>query len=120
MAKTKEIASRTVSKSVAKRLTPIWKIGILFPDGKKIIKPKCTLDEIFETYFINLDKYINPSVDAEFLLNQYKNTFNIKNIKVQINYVDSWGHTWRGKEAWPKDNKFLEYLNRRIDAFQRA
>ena len=101
-----------------KRVTPVWQIGILFPDGKKITKPRCTLDEIFETYFLNLDKYLNPSSKAETLLEQYKNTFSNKGIKIQINYIDSWQHTWRGKEAWPKDIKFLDYLNRRINAIQ--
>ena len=37
-----------------------------------------------------------------------------KGIKVQINYIDSWGHTWKGKVAWPKESKFIEYLNNRL------
>lgn len=108
----------SATKSAPKRSIPIWQIGILFPDGKKIVKPKCTLDEIFETYFIGLDKYLHRDFSPEQLLELYKKTFKEKEIKVQINYVDSWSHTWRGKEAWPKDDKFLEYLNRRINAIQ--
>ena len=41
------------------RVPPVWQIGMLFPDGKKISKPKCTLNEIFNTYFINLDNSLN-------------------------------------------------------------
>ena len=106
------------TKTSPKRVTPVWQIGILFPDNKKIAKPRCTLDEVFETYFINLDRYLNNSAKAEELLQQYKNTFTNKGIKIQINFVDSWGHTWKGKEAWPKDEKFIDYLNRRINAIQ--
>ena len=97
------------------KVPPVWQIGILFPDGKKISKPKCTLNEIFETYFIGLDKYLNNNLSAEELLDKYKNTFNSRNIKVQINYIDSWGHTWKGKIAWPRESKFIEYLNARLN-----
>lgn len=97
------------------KVQPVWQIGMLFPDGKKISKPRCTLNEIFNTYFINLDKYLNKGFSAGELLNKYKETFDKGNIKVQINYIDSWGHTWRGKVAWPKEDKFIEYLNKKLN-----
>lgn len=100
---------------IVTKVTPVWQIGILFPDGKRISKPKCTLNEIFNTYFINLDKYLNKNISAEDLLNKYKETFSKNNIKVQINYIDSWGHTWKGKVAWPKENLFIDFLNKRIN-----
>lgn len=99
------------------RVQPIWQIGILFPDGRKISKPKCTLNEVFNTYFIGLDKYLNNNLTAEELLEKYRNTFKNKGIKVQINYIDSWSHKWIGKIAWPKESKFIEYLNKRINEF---
>ncbi len=113
MAKTKGITARTVN--LPTKVQPIWQIGILFPDGKKISKPKCTLNEIFNTYFIGLDKYLYKNLTAEELLEKYKSTFESKGIKVQINYIDSWGHTWKGKVAWPKESKFIEYLNKRLN-----
>lgn len=97
------------------KVPPVWQIGILFPDGKKISKPKCTLNEVFNTYFIGLDKYLNNNLTAEELLEKYKTTFTNKGIKVQINYIDSWGHTWRGKVAWPRETKFIEFLESRIN-----
>jgi len=112
MAKTKGTSRGAV---IPVKTQPIWQIGILFPDGKKISKPKCTLNEIFNTYFIGLDKYLNSNLTAEELLQKYKDTFTNKEIKIQINYIDSWGHTWRGKVAWPRENKFIEYLNKRLN-----
>ena len=105
--------TRVILKSI--KVPPVWQIGMLFPDGKKISKPKCTLNEIFETYFIGLDKYLNNNLTAEELLNKYKSTFEGKNIKIQINYIDSWGHTWKGKVAWPKESKFIEFLNSKLN-----
>lgn len=113
MAKAKGITARTISAPT--KVQPVWQIGILFPDGKKISKPKCTLNDIFDTYFIGLDKYINSNLTAEELLDKYKNTFSSKGIKVQINYIDSWSHKWTGKTAWPRENKFIEYLNKRLN-----
>ena len=98
------------------KVPAIWQIGILFPDGKKISKPKCSLNEIFNTYFIGLDRYLDKGLSAEELLNKYKETFNNKGIKIAIQYVDSWGHTWKGKVAWPKQEKFIEYLNKKLNA----
>ena len=97
------------------KVPAIWQIGILFPDGKKISKPKCSLNEIFNTYFIGLDRYLDKGLSAEELLNKYKETFNNKGIKIAIQYVDSWGHTWKGKVAWPKEEKFIEYLNKKLN-----
>lgn len=113
MAKTKGITERAVS--LPTKVQPIWQIGILFPDGKKIIKSKCTLNDLFDTYFLNLDKLINTCESAEELLNKYKETYKTKNIKIQINYIDSWSHKWSGKVAWPKESKFIEFLNNRIN-----
>lgn len=97
------------------KVPPVWQIGILFPNGQKISKPKCTLNEIFNTYFINLDKYLNKNLSAEELFEKYKETFSKGNVKIQINYIDSWGHTWKGKVAWPKESKFIEYLNNKLN-----
>ena len=97
------------------KVQPVWQIGMLFPNGQKIAKPRCTLNEIFETYFLNLDKYVGKNITAEDLLNKYKDTFESKGIKVQINYIDSWGHIWKGKIAWPRESKFIEYLNNRLN-----
>ena len=113
MAKTKGITSRTIKMPT--KVPPVWQIGILFPDGKKISKPKCTLNEIFETYFMSLDKYSSKGYSPEQLLELYQKTYYNKGIKVQINYIDSWGHTWKGKIAWPRESKFIEYLNKRIN-----
>ena len=106
--------AKTSSVILPTKIPPVWQIGILFPDGKKIAKPKCTLNEILETYFIGLDKYINKGIAPEDLLNKYKETFESKGIKVQINYIDSYGHKWTGKCAWPRENKFIEYLEKRL------
>ena len=97
------------------KVPPVWQIGMLFPDGRKISKPKCTLNEIFNTYFINLEKYLSKGLTAEELLEKYKETFTKGNIKIQINYIDSWGHKWKGKVAWPRESRFIEYLNKRIN-----
>ena len=51
MAKKKSDLINVIRKPT--KIPPVWQIGILFPDGKKISKPKCTLNEIFETYFMN-------------------------------------------------------------------
>ena len=113
MAKAKGITARTITSPT--KVPPVWQIGILFPDGKKISKPKCTLNELFNTYFIGLDKYLNSKLSAEELLDKYKNTFETKGIKIVIRYIDSWGHTWKGKVAWPKESKFIEFLNNRLN-----
>ena len=113
MAKTKGITARTISTPT--KVPAYWQIGMLFPNGQKIAKPRCTLNEIFETYFLNLDKYVGKNITAEDLLSKYKDTFESKGVKIQINYIDSWGHTWKGKEAWPKDYRFIEYLEKKIN-----
>ena len=113
MAKAKGTSSRIITSPT--KITPVWQIGILFPDGKKISKPKCTLNEIFETYFIGLDKYSSKGYSPEQLLELYQKTYYNKGIKVQINYIDSWGHLWKGKVAWPRESKFIEYLNKRLN-----
>lgn len=112
MAKTKGTSGRVLISPT--KVQPIWQIGILFPDGKKITKPKCTLNEIFETYFVGLDKYINKYTPEQ-LLELYQKTWNNKGVKIQINYIDSWNHRWSGKVAWPRESKFIEYLNKRVN-----
>jgi len=112
MAKTKGASPRAV---IPVKTQPIWQIGMLFPDGKKISKPKCTLNDIFNTYFIGLDKYLNKGFSAEELLTKYKESFENKGIKVQINYIDSYGHLWKGKVAWPRESKFIEFLNNKLN-----
>lgn len=112
MAKTKRTSSGIVTST---KVPPVWQIGILFPDGKKISKPKCTLNEVFNTYFLNLEKYLDKGLTAEELLEKYRETFAKGNIKVQINYIDSWNNRWTGKVAWPRESKFIEYLNTRIN-----
>ena len=112
MAKSKGTTSRVLTGPT--KVQPVWQIGILFPDGKKISKPRCTLNEVFEIYFIGLDKYISKGFTAEELLDKYKETFETKGIKVAIHYIDSWAHVWKGKVAWPRESKFIEYLNKRI------
>ena len=97
------------------KVPPVWQIGIQFTDGRRISKPKCTLNELFNTYFIGLDKYLKSNLSAEELLEKYKNTFETKGIKVVIRYIDSWGHTWKGKVAWPRESKFIEFLNNRLN-----
>lgn len=113
MAKAKGITSRTITAPT--KVQPVWQIGMVFPDGKKIAKPKCTLNDLFETYFLNLEKYLNKGYTAEQLLELYQKTYYNKGIKVVIQYIDSWGHTWKGKCAWPRESKFIEYLNKRIN-----
>ena len=114
MAKKKTTITKSMVTSPTK-IQPVWQIGILFPDGKKIAKPKCTLNDIFNTYFIGLDKYLNKGLTAEELLSKYKESFESKGIKVQINYIDSYGHLWKGKVAWPKESKFIEFLEKRLN-----
>ena len=106
-----------ISKSIkeGKRIISYYQIGILFPNNKKIVKPRCTLEEVFENYFINLDKYLGKGLTAEELLDKYKETFNKNNIKVQINYIDTWGHKWTGKCAWPRKEKFIDFLNKQLN-----
>ena len=113
MARTKGITSRAVKAPT--KVQPVWQIGILFPDGKKIIKPKCTLNEILETYFLKLDDNLNKGYDAEQLLELYKKVYENNNIKVKINYIDSYANKWTGKVAWPLKEKFIEFLNKRIN-----
>lgn len=109
----KKVSSKKIVLPI--KLPAVWQIGMLFPNGKKISKPKCSLNELFNTYFIGLDKYLDKGYDAEKLLDLYKKNFEKKEIKVQINYIDSYGHKWTGKVAWPKEEKFIEYLNKKLN-----
>ena len=113
MAKTKRTSSNTITGPT--KVQPIWQIGLLFPDGKKISKPKCTLNDLFDTYFLNLDNYITHGYTEDQLLELYEKTYYNKGIKVIIRYIDSWGHTWKGKVAWPRRERFIEYLNKRLN-----
>lgn len=111
------MAKKTSSPKVVipVKIQPIWQIGIIFPDNKKLTKLKCTLNDLMDTYFMNLDKYLDKGFDAEQLLELYKKTYSNKGIKVIINYIDSYAHKWTGKVAWPKQERFIEYLNKRIN-----
>lgn len=111
MARAKGITSRTVTGPT--KVPPVWQIGIMFPDGRKIVKHKCTLNDLFDTYFINLDS-LKGNLTPEELLEKYKSAYKSKGIKVVIFYIDSWNHRWSGKVAWPKKEWFIEYLNKRI------
>lgn len=113
MAKTKRTSSNIITGPT--KVQPIWQIGIMFPDGKKISKPKCTLNDLFNTYFINLDNYLSKGYTGEQLLELYEKTFNDKGIKVVIRYIDSWAHTWKGKVAWPRRDKFIDFLNSKLN-----
>ena len=85
MAKTKGTSRGIITPT---KVQPIWQIGILFPDGKKISKLKCTLNEIFETYFIGLDKYISKGYTPEQLLELYQKTYSNKGIKIALIIVN--------------------------------
>ena len=45
----------TKSLKYTHKIIPYWQIGILFPNGKKLSKPQCSLEEVFNTYFIKFD-----------------------------------------------------------------
>lgn len=113
MARTKGITSKSLKYT--HKSQPYWQIGILFPDGKKISKPNCSLEEVFSTYFIQLDRYLNKGFSSEELLEKYENTFKNKGFKIVIRYIDSWGHTWKDKSGWPKREKFINYLKQKLN-----
>lgn len=114
MAKTKGTSRGVV---IPVKVPAYWQIGMLFPDGKKLSKVKCSLNELMNTYFIGLDKYLDKGFSAEELLNKYEESFSNKGVKIQINYIDSYGHLWKGKVAWPREYRFIEYLNKRINDY---
>lgn len=92
-----------------------FNIRLEFPDGKKIEKSNCSMQDVFETYFINLDKQLNKDITGEELFNKYQKYYKSKGVKIYIQYSDSWGHLWKGKVAFPKKEWFLDYLNKRIN-----
>ena len=98
-----------------KRSQTYYQIGLLFPDGKKIVKKQCSLNEVFETYFLKLENYLDKNYTPEQLFELYENTYKNKGVKVQINFIDSWEHKWTGKCAWPRKEKFLNYLENEIN-----
>ena len=93
----------------------MWQIAIILPTGQKIVKNKCTLNDLFETYFQKLDSKLKSEIPAEELFDKYQEFYSNQNIKVIIQYVDSWGHTWKGKVAWPRKDKFIELLNKKMN-----
>lgn len=111
MAKTKGTSRGIITPT---KIPSYYQIGIIFPDGKKITKTRVSLNELFETYFLNLDN-LKGNLTSEELLEKYKQTYLEKGIKVGINFIDSWGHKWIGKVAWPRESKFIEYLNKRLN-----
>ena len=74
------------------------------------------MSQLFEIYFINLDKNLQSKKysvnEALEILNKYKEIY--KDCEVLIQYSDSWGHIWKGKCAWPREDKFIEYIKERI------
>lgn len=105
-----------MAKSVNKRVQSCYHISITFPDNKVISKTEIPLYKLLEVYFINLDNNLKGKGykidDAEELMQKYEKLF--ENCKVIIQYTDSWGHRWKGKCAWPKREKFINYLKERI------
>ena len=101
---------------VNKRESPSYAISIKFPDGRLISKTKLYLSQLFNIYFINLDKNLKSKFytleDSENIYNKYKELY--KDCKIIIQYSDSWGHIWKGDCAWPKKDKFIEYIKERI------
>ena len=77
----------TKSLKYTHKIIPYWQIGILFPNGKKLSKPQCSLEEVFNTYFIKLENYLNSGLTAEELLDKYVNTFKSKGIMTKTNRV---------------------------------
>lgn len=105
-----------MAKLVEKRIPACYHISITFPNGKVLTKIDIPLYKLFEIYFINLNKNLegkNYTIkDAEEIMQKYETMF--QNCKVIIQYTDSWGHRWKGKSAWPKREKFINYLRERI------
>lgn len=105
-----------MKKVVNKREQSAYHINITFPGGKFIQKTDLSLDGLFNTYFINLNNNLagkNYTInDAESVMEKYDNLF--KDCKITIQYVDTWGHRWKGKCAWPRREKFINYLKERI------
>lgn len=92
-----------------------YSIGIYFSDGRKLVKQKCSQRELFETYFLGLDKYLGKPIEAEQLFDAYQNKYKESDIKVVIQYHDSWGHLWKGKVAWPREVHFINYLKEMLN-----
>lgn len=103
-----------MKQKIQSKVPSYFQIGIQFPDGKKVVKSKCTMEEVFETYFINLEKLRESVETPEELFEKYQEKYEKEGIKVAINYSDSWGHMWKGKKAWPIKDRFIEYLNRKM------
>jgi hypothetical protein len=110
---------KLVSK-LDKRETPAYAISITFPDGKKLVKTNLTLSGLFDNYFINLDSNLDSGkfLDAESIYNKYQELFN--KCKVNIQFTDSWGHRWKGKTAWPRKEKFINYLTEKLNDRKRV
>ena len=109
------MAKGTVIKE--KRSKPSYAIGILMPGGVKIVKTNLLLEELFDVYFQKLDTNLAAkeyTVDDAFLIyDKYEELY--KKCKVSIQYKDSWDHVWKGKCAWPRKEKFIEYLKEKIN-----
>lgn len=105
--------AKLVSK-LDKRIKPTYQIGIVFPDGKRIVKSNLNLDQLFDAYFANLDNNLAKRdyslEDAQEIYDKYKELY--KSCKIQINYIDSWEHKW--KNSWPKEDKFINYIKEKI------
>lgn len=92
-----------------------YAIGIYFPNGKKIVKTKCSRNDLLETYFINLDNLIKKADSPEELYEKYEENYKKNNIKIAYVYYDSWGHKWTGNVAKPREVHFINYLKERMN-----
>ena len=115
--KSKEIPEIKIVRSPG-----VFNIRILGPDGKVRGKNGMDKTQVFDFYFVNLDKNIEKlrekygNIDSTFaqtILNNYKAIYTKYELKYQ--YVDSYGHLWEGKCAKPSDKWALEYLKKKIN-----
>ena len=99
-----------------------FNIRILGSDGKVRGKNRMDKTQVFDFYFVNLDKNIEKlrekygNIDSTFaqtILDNYKIIYSKYKLKYQ--YVDSYGHMWEGKYAQPPEKWALEYLKKKIN-----
>lgn len=122
-----------IVKTMAKRIKQIvvkprektpgyFNIRILGPDGKVRGKNRMDKTQVFDFYFVNLDKNIEKlrekygNIDSTFaqtILNNYKTIY--AKYKLKYQYVDTYGHMWEGECAQPSEKWALEYLKKKIN-----
>jgi hypothetical protein len=115
--KSKEIPEIKIVRSPG-----VFNIRILGPDGKVRGKNGMDKTQVFDFYFVGLDKNLQGLREkfgnindtfAESILEKYKTIYSKYKFKYQ--YVDSYGHLWEGKCAKPSDKWALEYLKKKIN-----